>query len=107
MDHDSDILITGGGLNGPATALALARAGFSVTVIDALPGDVRGEEGFDGRGYALALASVRLPRLMVKTSASGNRSAATLMSKRPPLHLAKNTPAGGVRQRRRRAAACR
>lgn len=62
MDHDSDILITGGGLNGPATALALARAGFSVTVIDALPGDVRGEEGFDGRGYALALASVRLLR---------------------------------------------
>lgn len=60
MDHDSDILIVGGGLNGPATALALARAGLSVTVIDALPAETRAEEGFDGRGYALALASVRL-----------------------------------------------
>nr|WP_050759244.1 UbiH/UbiF/VisC/COQ6 family ubiquinone biosynthesis hydroxylase [Pseudooceanicola batsensis] len=62
MTHDSDILIVGGGLNGPATALALARAGLSVTVIDALPADVRSDAGFDGRGYALALASVRLLR---------------------------------------------
>lgn len=62
MTDRSDILIVGGGLNGPATALALARAGLSVTVIDALPADTRAEETFDGRSYALALASVRLLR---------------------------------------------
>ncbi|MWD29163.1 2-octaprenyl-6-methoxyphenyl hydroxylase [Aquicoccus sp. SCR17] len=60
MTKRSDILITGGGLNGPALALALSRAGFSVTVIDALPRPAREAGGFDGRSYALALASQRL-----------------------------------------------
>lgn len=60
MKHDSDILIIGGGLNGPALALALADGGLSVTIIDALPANARGDDGFDGRGYALALASQRL-----------------------------------------------
>ncbi len=60
MVHDSDILIVGGGLNGPALALALAQAGRQVTIIDALPETVRRNAGFDGRAYALALASVRL-----------------------------------------------
>ena len=60
MDQDSDILIIGGGLNGPALALALADGGFSVTVVDARPPDDRSHVGFDGRGYALALASQRL-----------------------------------------------
>jgi 2-octaprenyl-6-methoxyphenol hydroxylase len=62
MDHDSDILIVGGGLNGPALALAAAQAGLSSTVIDALPEPIRADAGFDGRAYALALASVRLLR---------------------------------------------
>jgi len=62
MEHDSDILIVGGGLNGPALALAAARAGLSSTVIDALPEPTRKNAGFDGRSYALALASVRLLR---------------------------------------------
>jgi len=57
-----DILIVGGGLNGPALALGLAQAGFPVTVIDALPAETRAEPAFDGRAYALALASVRLLR---------------------------------------------
>ena len=57
-----DILIVGGGLNGPALALGLAQAGFAVTVIDALPAETRAEPAFDGRAYALALASVRLLR---------------------------------------------
>ena len=60
MEHDSDILIVGGGLNGPALALALARAGLRSTVIDALAEPVRKNAAFDGRAYALALASVRL-----------------------------------------------
>ena len=60
MNPDSDILIVGGGLNGPALALALADGGFSVTVIDAQPEGARATTGFDGRGYALALASQRL-----------------------------------------------
>lgn len=60
MTYDSDILIVGGGLNGPALALALAGKGFSVSVIDALPEKIRKNAGFDGRSYALALASKRL-----------------------------------------------
>ena len=60
MKFDSDIIIIGGGLNGPALALALADGGFSVTIIDARPARARSGAGFDGRGYALALASQRL-----------------------------------------------
>jgi 2-octaprenyl-6-methoxyphenol hydroxylase len=60
MTQDSDILIVGGGLNGPALALALAQGGLSVTVIDARPAPARTERGFDGRAYALAIASRRL-----------------------------------------------
>ncbi len=56
------ILIAGGGLNGPALALALAQAGFRVSVIDTLPRDTRSAPDFDGRAYALALASCRLLR---------------------------------------------
>jgi len=62
MGKTDDILTVGGGLNGPALALALARAGFGVTVIDALPETARRAADFDGRAYALALASVRLLR---------------------------------------------
>jgi 2-octaprenyl-6-methoxyphenol hydroxylase len=60
MTQRSDILIVGGGLNGPALALALAQSGFGVTLIDALPIDRRADPGFDGRSYALAIASRRL-----------------------------------------------
>jgi 2-octaprenyl-6-methoxyphenol hydroxylase len=60
MDYDADVIITGGGLNGPALALALARAGLSVAVIDAQPATARAEADFDGRAYALAIASQRL-----------------------------------------------
>ncbi len=60
MNKDADIVIVGGGLNGPALALALAQGGFRVTVIDARPAPDRGEVGFDGRTYSLALASKRL-----------------------------------------------
>ena len=60
MKFDTDILIAGGGLNGPALALALAQGGLRVTVVDARPAPARAKAGFDGRAYALAIASRRL-----------------------------------------------
>ncbi len=57
---EQDVIIVGGGLNGPALALALAQGGLRVTVIDARPAPARAEVGFDGRAYALAIASKRL-----------------------------------------------
>jgi 2-octaprenyl-6-methoxyphenol hydroxylase len=60
MKQDADIMIVGGGLNGPALALALAGAGLRVTVVDARAAPARAEVGFDGRAYSLALASKRL-----------------------------------------------
>lgn len=60
MEHEFDVVIAGGGLNGPALALALADAGASVAVVDARPADLRAGDAFDGRAYALALASQRL-----------------------------------------------
>ena len=60
MKKDADIVIVGGGLNGPALALALAHAGFSVVVVDARPAEARAQAGFDGRAYALSIASKRL-----------------------------------------------
>lgn len=59
---DNDLIIVGGGLNGPALALAAAQAGFRVTIIDSLAIDTRKDPDFDGRSYALALASMRLLR---------------------------------------------
>jgi len=59
---DTDIIIVGGGLNGPALAIAAAQAGFTVTIIDRLPLDTRADPAFDGRSYALAHASMRLLR---------------------------------------------
>ena len=60
MTKDTDIAIIGGGLNGPALALALVQAGQNVTLIDAAPQPGTGGASFDGRAYALALASTRL-----------------------------------------------
>lgn len=60
MKHDFDVVIAGGGLNGPTLALALAGAGLSVAVVDPRRVDDRAGDTFDGRAYALALASVRL-----------------------------------------------
>lgn len=60
MKDEFDVVIAGGGLNGPALALALADAGMDVAVVDARPADARAGDEFDGRAYALALASQRL-----------------------------------------------
>ncbi len=62
MTTHTDIAIVGGGLNGSALALGLAHIGLNVTVIDALPAPTRKLGDFDGRSYALALASMRLLR---------------------------------------------
>ena len=53
-----DVLIVGGGLTGPLAALALAQAGLRSVVLDAGPRPA--PRPFDGRAYALALASVRM-----------------------------------------------
>lgn len=60
MNREQDVIIAGGGLNGPALALALAQIGLNVTVVDQRPAQGRAATGFDGRAYALALASQRL-----------------------------------------------
>ncbi|WP_420862068.1 UbiH/UbiF/VisC/COQ6 family ubiquinone biosynthesis hydroxylase [Algirhabdus cladophorae] len=57
---DTDLIIVGGGLNGPALALAAATAGIRSVVIDALDLPTRVNPNFDGRSYALAHASSKL-----------------------------------------------
>ncbi|MEM9708292.1 MAG: UbiH/UbiF/VisC/COQ6 family ubiquinone biosynthesis hydroxylase [Pseudomonadota bacterium] len=60
MEFDSDIAIAGGGLNGTALALALARSGLTVAIVDPAPAARRKKRGFDGRSYAMAVASCRV-----------------------------------------------
>ncbi|MDC0540249.1 UbiH/UbiF/VisC/COQ6 family ubiquinone biosynthesis hydroxylase [Paracoccaceae bacterium] len=60
MEHDCDIAIVGGGFNGPALALAAAQVGLRVIVLDATSHKPQKNAKFDGRAYALALASKRL-----------------------------------------------
>ncbi len=60
MQTDCDVLIVGGGLNGPALALALAAGGLGSIVLDAQPRAAHSDPEFDGRAYALALSSRRM-----------------------------------------------
>ncbi len=60
MNDQTDVLIVGGGLNGGTLALALSQAGLRVTLADAAPRPPRESAGFDGRSYALAIASTRV-----------------------------------------------
>ncbi len=60
METETDIIVVGGGLNGAALALGLAELGCAVTVVDAQPAGAQEAPGFDGRSYALALASQRM-----------------------------------------------
>lgn len=57
---DFDVIIAGGGLNGSALAIALDQVGFRVALADPLAVEMRSDPSFDGRSYALALASQRL-----------------------------------------------
>ena len=78
MSFDSDIVIVGGGLNGPALALALAQIGRSVTIIDSQSRPVLEGAEFDGRSYALALASQRLLRALGVWDAVADQAQAML-----------------------------
>lgn len=60
MARNTDVLIVGGGLNGPLLALALAQGGIASVVLDARPREERAAGDFDGRAYALSLASRRM-----------------------------------------------
>ena len=60
MSNAFDVIIAGGGLNGSTMALSLAQAGMQVALVDPLPVATRKAADFDGRGYALALASKRM-----------------------------------------------
>lgn len=64
MTFDTDILIAGGGLNGCALALALSGVGQRVTLIDAQPAQIHKDPKFDGRAYAIALATQRMLKVM-------------------------------------------
>lgn len=58
MTQQHDLVIVGGGLNGPVLALAAAQAGMTVALIDPAPQDA--PTNFDGRSYALSKGSQRL-----------------------------------------------
>ena len=55
-----DAIIIGGGLNGPLLALALSQVGLTCTMVDAMPEPDLADAPFDGRAYALSLASSRM-----------------------------------------------
>lgn len=60
MARDCEVLIVGGGLNGPVLALALASAGIASILLDAEPRAALADPDFDGRAYALSLSSRRM-----------------------------------------------
>lgn len=60
MSFDADIIVVGGGLTGPALALACSLAGATAIVLDAGPEPTDDAPPFDGRSYAVALGSRNL-----------------------------------------------
>jgi len=59
MTQDADVIIAGAGMAGATLALALARAGLSVTIIDPAPFETQLAPTFDGRSSAIAYSSFR------------------------------------------------
>ena len=55
-----DVIVCGGGMVGLPLALALAKGGLKVAVVDALPPAATVAPEFDGRVSALAYAAVRM-----------------------------------------------
>ena len=60
----TDIVISGAGMAGMTLAVALAKGGLSVALIDRLAPQEIASEGFDGRVSALAYSSVRMLRAL-------------------------------------------
>ena len=60
MMQKTDIIITGGGMVGMSMAVALARLGLSVVLLERTSLPAQLEQSFDGRVSALALGSVRM-----------------------------------------------
>lgn len=61
---ETQVIITGGGLNGCTLALALCQAGISVVLVDASRTDDLRRNDFDGRSYAISAASARMLRTL-------------------------------------------
>jgi 2-octaprenyl-6-methoxyphenol hydroxylase len=60
MVQETEVIVVGGGLNGPLLALALASGGVRSVVLDAGPRARLEDPGFDGRAYALAVGARRM-----------------------------------------------
>lgn len=60
MEHSTDVMILGGGMNGLSLGIALARGGVDVVVIDRADPAAQADDAFDGRTSALAITAVRL-----------------------------------------------
>jgi 2-octaprenyl-6-methoxyphenol hydroxylase len=56
----TDIVIGGGGMVGMTLALALAKGGLNVTIVDPVPQKAALDETFDGRVCAVSYSSVRM-----------------------------------------------
>lgn len=62
MEKRTDIIITGGGMVGMSMAIAMARLGLHVTILEKTAMPAQLEPSFDGRVSAIALGSVNLLR---------------------------------------------
>lgn len=62
--EQTDIVIAGGGMVGLCLALAFARGGLIVTIVEPMTTDAMIDDHFDGRVSALAFAGVRMLRVL-------------------------------------------
>lgn len=58
--HICDVVIVGGGMAGLTTAIGLASAGMTVTIVDMADADITTDPGFDGRACALSYSTCQL-----------------------------------------------
>lgn len=60
IDWKGDVIVVGGGLNGLALVVALAKGGLTVAVIDQVPAATMESVPYDGRTTAIALGPKRM-----------------------------------------------